>query len=540
MIVKNNKPNDISEEDWERAISYATAYLKREIAQQYGCSTLLSPDIFRNGISDRVLASAIEHERTIFDASAFHEECRQFREQEKLKAQARALETARLHQSHPNALKRMGMNHIICHHRYQLPVGQGGFHVGTIKKLDRDKALWRTSLTGDAISDADFLYVYDCGSDPKKGVVREIKSVLNRRPSRRLDMLFISHFDRDHICGVPDLLNKRTGLFVDTVVMPYLDDIDRIIAFARCADISGDPSSERFYQNLIVDPVGTIRQFNPRQILLIPPSDEDDRIGRVEFPLLDPPSSASDASRWSMTDSISEEMSPRSVSRTSDGAILVERPMFTIQLEGQGGWRLKPHVKRASRANRDAFCAAVEVLLRWPRGSFYEKVQQNRERRLLVTKHRTEISRAYSWAFGEKNETSLSLYSGPVNPRKAGSIYRNMSQCPISRIGWLGTGDANLTDPKTVNDLKSHYRDELDWIMTFVLPHHGSAHNYDPANPIVDAELWIAAAAPTRPSWKHPAPEIVKKIKETGAKFRRVGSEPGDLLEERMVVFWPE
>ncbi len=540
MRVKNNKPDDISEEDWERAISYATAYLQREIAQQYGCSTLIPPDILRNGISDKVLSLAVKHERILFDASAFHERCRQFREQEQIKTETLALKTARLPQSHPKALKREGMNHIVSHHRYQFPVGQGGFHVGTLKKLDRDKALWRTSLNSDAIRDADFLYVYDCGSDPKSGVAREIKSLLKRRPSRLLDILFISHFDRDHICGIPDLLNKRTGFLVDTVVIPYLDDVDRIIAFARHANIVGDRASERFHQSLIVDPVGTIGRFSPRQILMIPPSDEDGRVGRFSSPPPEPPRSAPDALRWSTTGSTSEEMFPPSISRTSDGAILVERPTFTIELEGQAGWRLKPHVKSASRASRDAFGAAVEVLLNWPRGSFYQKVQEKNERRLLVTKYRTAISKAYMWAFGDKNETSLSLYSGPTNPRKAGSIYKSMPQHHTARIGWLGTGDAGLNDPKTVSNLKAHYRDELDWIMTFVLPHHGSAHNYDPANPVVDAELWVAAAAPTRPSWKHPDPEIVKAIKGTGARFRTVGSAPRDLLEEKMVVFWPE
>jgi hypothetical protein len=197
-------------------------------------------------------------------------------------------------------------------------------------------------------------------------------------------------------------------------------------------------------------------------------------------------------------------------------------------------------VKRASQENREAFCAAVEVLLRWPRGSFHDKVRVKKERRRMVTEHRTAVSRAYAWTFGNKNETSLSLYSGPADPEKAGAVYRNMPEHPSARVGWLGTGDAGLKEAAAVRDFQAYYRDELDWVTAFMLPHHGSAHNYDPSIPVVDAELWVAAAQPTRSTWKHPAPEIVKAIKASGARFRKVGSRPETLLEEKMVVFWSE
>jgi hypothetical protein len=157
----------------------------------------------------------------------------------------------------------------------------------------------------------------------------------------------------------------------------------------------------------------------------------------------------------------------------------------------------------------------------------------------MVTDHRTMISRAYAWTFGDKNETSLSLYSGPLHPQSAGAVYRNMPQSPVARVGWLGTGDAGLRDPHAVGRFRDFYRDELDWISTFVLPHHGSIHNSDPSLPVTNAELWVAAAQPTHRTWKHPAPEIVAAVKSNGAKFRKVGSAPRSLLEERMLVFWP-
>src|SRR5690606_37989189 len=146
-----------------------------------------------------------------------------------------------------------------------------------------------------------------------------------------------------------------------------------------------------------------------------------------------------------------------------------------VAVGAEGGWLLKPHVKRASQQDREAFCAAVEVLLQWPRGSFRDKVKVEKERRGLVTKHRTAVARAYAWVFGDKNETSLSLYSGPVEPQTAGALLRNSRMFAGARVGWMRTGDAGFKDPLSVQRFQHHYRDEMDWVTTFVLPHHGSA-----------------------------------------------------------------
>jgi hypothetical protein len=541
-MKKQMTPFGISDEEWDRACRCANSHIHVEIARKHGLKSgaEIFIDALCGDISGELLSRALDFERRTFDEEAFHARCRQFLLEQEREATNLALRTARLPASHPRAWKRDETDHVLSHHRYQLPVGQGGFHVGTLKDLGSDEALWRASLAGDAIPSADFLYVYDCGSDPIKGVVEAIRSIVGRRPSRRLDMLFVSHFDRDHICGIPHLLNERIGLRVDTVVMPYLDDVDRIIAFARCADASSDRASEQFHQDLVIDPVGTMSRFGPRQIIMVMPSDEDDDTGFFELPTIDPPGSRPDGTPWKAVDPTGWRTASSSARQAHDGATVMQRLELNIAPGRHGGWLLKPHVKRAARQDREAFCAAVEVLLRWPRGSFHDKVRIKKERRRMVTEHRTAVSRAYAWTFGNKNETSLSLYSGPADPQKAGAVYRNMPEYRIARVGWLGTGDAGLKEAAAVRDFQAYYSDELDWVTAFMLPHHGSAHNYDPSIPVVDAELWVAAAQPTRSTWKHPAPEIVKAIKASGARFRKVGSRPETLLEEKMVVFWSE
>ncbi|SDX03214.1 hypothetical protein SAMN05444358_102245 [Ruegeria halocynthiae] len=540
--IHSEEPLDGKHWEWRQACQCAEVRVCSDIARNYGLS-LIAEGLFRSieeDISDDVLEHALEHIKQSFNTEAIHKECQDFLEKERKDAEHLSARTARLPSSHSRAWKRDDTRHVLGHHRYQLPVGQGGFHVGTLRNLGLDEAVWRSSLGDDAIPLADFMYVYDCGAIPIAGAVKAVRSIVCRRVSRRLDMLFVSHFDRDHICGIPHLLHPKKGLQVDTIVMPYLDDIERIIAFGRSAATSAEPRAERFYRDIVVDPIGTMTQFAPRQIVMVASGEEGDTDpGFFELPPTEPPRSDPDGPPWKINGAGSPRSGVPSARRTPEGAIVVQKVEFNIADGIEGGWLLKPHVKKAPLQDREAFCAAVEVMLKWPRGSFRKKAQSKEVRRLLVTKHRTTLSRAYAWAFGEKNETSMSLYSGPTKPEEAGAVVYKSKERDCARVGWLGTGDACLLDPQTVRKYQDHYSEELDWVTTFMLPHHGSAHNFDPDLPVVDAELWVAAAQPKNSTWKHPAPGIVKAIKASGAKFRKVDSSPNSLLVERMVVFWP-
>ena len=68
-----------------------------------------------------------------------------------------------------------------------LPVGQGGFCVETFQ-LERDHHI-----------------IYDCGSLTDVNLVKKhIRNYLD--PREKIDAVFISHLDKDHINGLPYLL----------------------------------------------------------------------------------------------------------------------------------------------------------------------------------------------------------------------------------------------------------------------------------------------------------------------------------------------
>jgi len=171
-----------------------------------------------------------------------------------------------------------------------MSVGQGGFHVGSLGPALSDVKLPdKRGLAG--FTRAKRLYVYDCGSEPKCQVIREIDALKVVLPDKRIDLLVLSHFDRDHICGTPRLLHKRTGFAVGTVMLPYLTEVEKIATLAKVAAKAEDAgvSLDPFLVRLIEDPVAALSEFGPETVILVrgDGGDADTPAGRAPD---DPPS----------------------------------------------------------------------------------------------------------------------------------------------------------------------------------------------------------------------------------------------------------
>lgn len=88
------------------------------------------------------------------------------------------------------------------HKRFICPVGQGGF---SVERID------------------DYFVVYDCGSvSTPQNVERCINEL--QRNTKHVDVLFISHFDKDHVNSIQYLLSKVT---VRKAVTPYIPAVLR-------------------------------------------------------------------------------------------------------------------------------------------------------------------------------------------------------------------------------------------------------------------------------------------------------------------------
>jgi hypothetical protein len=66
--------------------------------------------------------------------------------------------------------------------------------------------------------------------------------------------------------GGPALIGDGK-LEADTIVIPYVDDLEKVIAFARAA-ARAEPV-QGFFEDLVVDTVGTLKDIGAGRILLI-------------------------------------------------------------------------------------------------------------------------------------------------------------------------------------------------------------------------------------------------------------------------------
>lgn len=430
------------------------------------------------------------------------------------------------------------------HARRQMPVGQGGFHVGTL----------RYPASSPAYAPPGFLYVYDCGSEPKRHVRRAIDELRGVRADGKLDLLVLSHFDRDHICGTPHLLRARGGFAVDTVMLPFVDMAERIAALAQAADETRAWGGhiDSFFVNMVFDPVGTLTGLGARRIVLVrsegdetpledegdpdfDPSDPDRRPKREER------GEASGPIKLALVRAYDDPQRPaRHARRTSGEAEVIEvrnvaAAVFDASLCVE--WKLLPWVRRADPAAIRAFRAKVETLFGWAAGTFDARVTEPSVRRQMVTKKRTRLTRAYREAFGDKNLTSLCLYSGPRYPDRTAAVSL-MPRRPASRltkISWMGTGDAHLKDSADIAAFRHGYGSDLAEVVTYLLPHHGSIENSDPGDLIVDADLWVAAAEPIH-DWEHPHWRLRAAVAAKHARFRQVKSLEATAVDEVFLV----
>ncbi len=140
------------------------------------------------------------------------------------------------------------------------PVGQGLFCTGTLRKQDQPTP---------------FHWTFDCGSMMKKA--DWISQVAWYRDlvlqNDMLNLLCISHFDKDHVSGLAELL---AGKHVDTVVIPYYTPIERLVLGAMQDRRRGQDDGE--YNEFLSNPVAFVieRAASVRQTIVVhrsPPQD---------------------------------------------------------------------------------------------------------------------------------------------------------------------------------------------------------------------------------------------------------------------------
>ncbi|MBI3137849.1 MAG: hypothetical protein HYZ15_04620 [Sphingobacteriales bacterium] len=124
------------------------------------------------------------------------------------------------------------------------PVGQGLFYSGVIQIYDRPEAI--------------FKMVFDCGSlnsVPCSNCVRRFRSDYFKH-EKNLGLLIISHFNKDHISHLQELIGK--DIKIKKLILPFLTFEERLVLVFEIITRNNGTADNEFSVRFIIDPLGTL------------------------------------------------------------------------------------------------------------------------------------------------------------------------------------------------------------------------------------------------------------------------------------------
>jgi len=358
------------------------------------------------------------------------------------------------------------------------PIGQGAFYAEKHKHIN-------------------FNIVYDCG---ELYCSRKAKQIVTNSFSKNdiINILFISHFDYDHISLIP--LLKDTVKHIKCVVIPYLFDEEKIMLsnFYKCLGV------KREFINLIKSP----ENFFGENTLII----------KVRPIITD------------VTQEIKNDENIYIDEISNKGGELVINSGTILNVNNKCfNWVYVPYNFKYDKQK-----SIFENLLKIEFQKYFKdfninylkdinfinKVIKNRELRKKIKKIYNELE-------GDINSNSLVVYSGPFNLRRCKffldicflDIYFNEKK-PIfvytstncQEPGCIFTGDANLN---TIN-LKNYFGKFWRYISTIQIPHHGSKRSF--SDNFLGRKRFICPLSfGVNNPFGHPYKEVIDLILEKGS-----------------------
>lgn len=330
------------------------------------------------------------------------------------------------------------------------PVGQGAYFTEQFVKDD-----------GSTVN-----VVYDCGSDSLRH--KDLESVIHSSFAKGsvIDALFISHFDGDHVNGVPILLQWCR---VKKIVLPKI---------ASRAEIA----YWRFKSHAAIDKEGGFHIPVADRLLGL----QDGNVERMfkDFGVRNIP----------VVDHVKEVSVERAEEAVREPLKIGAKVYYDF---GLPDWVFVPYnFRRFDREAdfRDVFKSALVMLLPsidldefiGNTAEVFNRIGEDASKRLLRTINRIIRNRLrnknFRKNFGTINGNSMTLYSGE---REENDHYILLVECKCEntryKAGCLYFGDYEAKDDCAYREMKRFYVAQKCWdgIGCIQLPHHGSKHNYN-------------------------------------------------------------
>jgi hypothetical protein len=394
----------------------------------------------------------------------------------------------------------------------QHPVGQGGMMSGYL-----------------AIDGGHFHWVYDCGSNQNVALKREIAQVAARGP---IDCLFLSHLDSDHLNGI-DLLLAQTS--VAEVVLPYLNDLDRLVAAAHDAS-TGALRGE--FLSFLGDMAGWLGARGVERVSFIDPRSDDDGEG-VPLPDFGPGGGGRDVGegpirgKWQGGGQSADKSVLHHESGEGPAVQYLSTDAHLILVAGSSviNWILAPYAHRPSDRRMLAFRRAMV-------NKFGRNYLSQLPKMIKDDKVREQIKECYDLIWSDHNLVSMANYAGPsafLNWKSICSSGPFNARHPhiYNAVGWLGTGDMHLDVGIRRKAMLGHYRQLLDQVNVFALPHHGSRRNFHPSLLASMPNMTQALAAAGPNGYGHPHTDVIESVQSASRYFVQVSDTGRTVLQWR-------
>ena len=359
------------------------------------------------------------------------------------------------------------------------PVGQGAFY----------SEEFMCEKTGDSA-----LIVYDCGSTDTVQLKCKISSFFAKR--KVIDILFISHFDNDHVNGIAEIRNL--GVKIKTVVVPLIDKNDRWF-YICCNNIDT--------KNAIDSPYAF---FGADKVISIMPVEEDIEKERPE-PYI-----------------IENNENTKNLIPLPSGTPISSAKMSEV-------WCYIPFNFDEKNRRSDLKNGLEKMFM--DKG-FQRKIEDLMHDDEFLEKYRKDINKEYNKIQGGSNKCSLIVYSGATtNVNKTFTIIPFLVFRPEDYNGqeliyaehdcegclYLGDTDLNQKGKSNINildQLTKKLQHHTDRIGTIQLPHHGSKHNFKKSLLTINNNKKIVFASYGTPNkYKHPHKEVVNFVKKNGIYY---------------------
>jgi len=395
------------------------------------------------------------------------------------------------------------------------PVGQGLFYTGEIQ-LHKPSGVH------------DYRFVYDCGSDKKElaeravdQYVHELKSSINATPS--IDMLILSHLDKDHVNGIDSLLNR---VQVKMVFLPYLTPVQRLIVALR------HPNAAPWYYEFLATPTQYFIDRDVHKVVLIGGSrrrgsergfDEDPSLQRGDFPEGEWPRILLEEEDSNKQQNVIREEELKNL--VSSGKVSIRSHWGKVMLFEM--WEFNIFTQSFPSEKEKLFSGCVSNSFGQNQINIKSLIKKMRNKWT-----REKIKGCYKYLDKDINTASMVVLHAPKGNYR---VYAKLHACylisPFSslllgtvhfpknsqKFGQLLTGDVNLKHSR--EEIITRFGKRFPEAVLVQVPHHGSKRSWDFCSRDFHERLrpdyWVIPAG-LRNRYRHPHKEVVLDLFQRG------------------------